>query len=215
MLQWKPVEDETSTVTVTVAPPAISSVALPSSSVNVCATLSLFVMVTSVGPDTVIVFGSNPEAVDSIVIVVAPLGEPVSPVVPVAAVVPFPPSSLPQAVSTIETARSPANNLTHFAPANVVLLSGSSGQRRPSSSAGLTARDDRSVRHTVVSVRVVDGHRVFHPSTGLDSNPVRVLPTQAWPGGDHVAGSHPPLGVGFKYSLPSPAARPRHLAHAS
>lgn len=97
-----PVVSDTSAVTVTVSPPAISSLTLPSSSVNVCVTLSLFVMVTSVGRDTVIVFGSNPEAVDSTVIVVPP---PVELVVPVAGVVASPASSLLQAASKIATAK--------------------------------------------------------------------------------------------------------------
>ena len=50
MLHSHPVVSETSIVTVTLSPPSINSLTLPSSSVNVCVKLSLLVMVTSVAP---------------------------------------------------------------------------------------------------------------------------------------------------------------------
>ena len=78
-MQWKPVDADTSTVTVTVAPGSTVSSTLPSSSVNVWVVLSSFVTVTSVGPDTVIESGSN--ANPAIVMVVPPPLEPVSAVV--------------------------------------------------------------------------------------------------------------------------------------
>jgi coenzyme F420 hydrogenase subunit beta len=117
MLQWKPVDADTSTVTVTVAPGSTVSSTLPSSSVNVWVVLSSFVTVTSVGPDTVIVSGSN--ANPAIVMVVPPPPEPVSAVVPVAppvvSVVPPPSSSLLHAATTSDSTKSPATSRTHLA----------------------------------------------------------------------------------------------------
>src|SRR5829696_570153 len=120
MLQWKPVDADTSTVTVTVAPGSTVSSTLPSSSVNVWVVLSSFVTVTSVEPDTVIVSGSN--ANPAIVMVVPPPAEPVSvaPVVapvaaPVVPVVPPPSSSLLHAATTSESTKSPATSRPHLA----------------------------------------------------------------------------------------------------
>jgi hypothetical protein len=103
--QWNPVVSETSTVAVPVSPAPSARSALPSSSVNVCGAVSLFVTVTSVGPDTVIVDGLK--AKPSIVISVPPPPpppsvSPVAPVEPVAVgpVVSPPSSSPPQAART-------------------------------------------------------------------------------------------------------------------
>jgi coenzyme F420 hydrogenase subunit beta len=136
MLQWKPVDADTSTVTVSVAPGSTVWSTLPSSSVNVWVVLSSFVIVTSVGPDTVIVSGSN--ANPAIVMVVPPPPPPVEPVAavvpvapPVVLVVPPPLSSLLHAATTSESTKSPATSRTHLAFVILHLRRRTSGHPSP------------------------------------------------------------------------------------